>query len=151
MNYTLERGDKISIPRIKELVRLVGAYDHYGSSSNNYLSVDQIERLNMRIDSNDVKLINTPYHRGKSAKYYIDEYGGGFNNDAKRKDTYVVSASGKISKTKKFLFIKSYPNVNQGSTVYTLFKLQRKNVKPKNRTQFRKHIKWRNNIYDRSS
>ena len=114
-------GDRLNIPRAKELVRLVGAYDHHGFKNiNTYLNKTQIEELNFRIDSNDVRLINTPYHRGKNAKYYIDEYAGGFNKEAKRKDTYVLSPAGKLSKTKRFLFIKSYPQVEEGSTVYTL-------------------------------
>ena len=131
MNYTMEHGDVLTIPRVKELVRLVGAYNHFGSiHANNYITKRQVENLNVRVDSNDVKMINIPYHRGKSAKYYIDEYGGGFSRDAKRKDTYVVSAAGKVSKTKRFLFAKNYPNVDQGSTVYTLFKEPKKERKP---------------------
>ena len=52
----------------------------------------------------------------KSLKYYIDS-SGGFDNKAKRSDTYIVYANGDVARTKKFLFFNIYPKAEPGSEV----------------------------------
>ena len=50
------------------------------------------------------------------AKYYINK-AGGFDSRAKKSRTYVVYANGEVSRTKRFLFLKTYPVVAPGSEV----------------------------------
>ena len=52
----------------------------------------------------------------KSLKYYINS-SGGFDNKAKRSDTYIVYANGDVARTKKFLFFNIYPKAEPGSEV----------------------------------
>ena len=52
----------------------------------------------------------------KSLKYYINS-SGGFDNKAKRSDTYIVYANGDVARTKKFLFFNMYPKAEPGSEV----------------------------------
>jgi len=52
----------------------------------------------------------------KSLKYYINS-SGGFDNNAKRSDTYIVYANGDVARTKKFLFFNIYPKAEPGSEV----------------------------------
>jgi protein involved in polysaccharide export with SLBB domain len=52
----------------------------------------------------------------KSLKYYINS-SGGFDNKAKRSDTYIVYANGDVARTKKFLFFNIYPKPEPGSEV----------------------------------
>jgi protein involved in polysaccharide export with SLBB domain len=52
----------------------------------------------------------------KSLKYYINS-SGGFDNKAKRSDTYIVYANGDVARTKKFLIFNIYPKAEPGSEV----------------------------------
>ena len=52
----------------------------------------------------------------KSLKYYLNS-SGGFDNKAKRSDTYIVYANGDVARTKKFLFFNIYPKAEPGSEV----------------------------------
>jgi protein involved in polysaccharide export with SLBB domain len=52
----------------------------------------------------------------KSLKYYINS-SGGFDNKAKRSDTYIVYANGDVARTKKFLFFNIYPKAEPGCEV----------------------------------
>ena len=52
----------------------------------------------------------------KSLKYYINS-SGGFDNKAKRSDTYIVYANGDVARTKKILFFNIYPKPEPGSEV----------------------------------
>ena len=49
-------------------------------------------------------------------KYFINS-SGGFDNKAKRSDTYIVYANGDVARTKKFLFFNLYPKAEPGSEV----------------------------------
>ncbi len=61
--------------------------------------------------------IQVPYQKGKSAKYYIDEYAGGLSKDASSRKISVIDASGKVVKAKNFLFFREYPDVGPGSEI----------------------------------
>ena len=56
------------------------------------------------------------FEPSKGLKYYINE-AGGFNNRAKRKQTYVVYANGNAAKTNSFLGIKFYPKIAPGTEI----------------------------------
>ncbi len=53
---------------------------------------------------------------GEHLNYYIDR-AGGFTDNAQKNKVYVLKANGIASKTKKFLFFKSYPKVEEGSEI----------------------------------
>jgi protein involved in polysaccharide export with SLBB domain len=85
----LEEGDVLIIPKKVETVRLRG------------------------------KLLyptTVRYEEGKSLKYFIDN-AGGFDNRAKRSRTYVVYANGRVAKTRRFLFFRSYPKAAPGAEI----------------------------------
>ena len=85
----LEEGDIISVPKQLQTVRLRG---------------DVIYPTTVRYENN------------RTLKYYIDR-AGGFDNRAKRRRTYVVYANGEVARTKSFLFLKSFPQMEPGSEV----------------------------------
>lgn len=85
----LQEGDIINVPRKQNTVRLRGRVLYPTS---------------------------VRYEDQKSAKHYINSVGG-FDNRANRKRTYVVYANGEVSRTKSFLFFRSYPDVQPGSEV----------------------------------
>jgi hypothetical protein len=56
------------------------------------------------------------YVEGQNLKYYI-ERAGGYTDAASKKKVIVLNANGVAAKTKKFLFFKSYPKVEEGSEI----------------------------------
>ncbi len=56
------------------------------------------------------------YKEGASIHYYIDK-AGGFTENARKKKVAVLNSNGSAAKTKKFLFFRSYPNVQPGSEI----------------------------------
>lgn len=56
------------------------------------------------------------YENGKSLKYYINS-AGGFDNRAKKGSTYVIYANGKVARTRRFLFFRSFPKVEPGAEI----------------------------------
>lgn len=96
-NYILKDGDVLSIPKVDQLVQISGLI--------NYPEIDKL------------KQISVPFTNGKSARYYINNYGLGFEKNADKKKTYVLEAGGHIHRTKHFLFVKFYPKVTKGSSI----------------------------------
>lgn len=86
----VQAGDIINIPRKDEMVNIEGEVMH------------------------PIKLA---YERGKGLRYYINA-AGGFVNSANKKKVFVVYANGKAARTKKFLFFRNYPDVEQGSQIF---------------------------------
>lgn len=106
-NYLLKPNDLIVIPKKKDLVTLEGA-----------------TRLR-EIDISDLGLngqISTPFHRGKSAKFYINKYAGGFAENAKKADLVVIHPNGKITGTTNYGLFKVYPKPSKGSIVRVGYK-----------------------------
>lgn len=85
----LEDGDIINIPKKLAMVRMRGKV----------------------LYPNTVR-----FESGRSAKYYINK-AGGFDSRAKKSRTYVVYANGDVSRTKSFLFFRSYPKTAPGSEI----------------------------------
>ncbi|MCO5231229.1 MAG: SLBB domain-containing protein [Chitinophagales bacterium] len=100
-NYALMNGDIIEIPTMNPMVSVKGAIK-YPTDSNRFVSARYIP--------------------GKSAKYYIKNYGGGYAPRANRKLTVVMHPNGDIGRTKSFLGIKKYAKVREGSQVLTYAK-----------------------------
>lgn len=85
----LEEGDIISVPKQLQTVRLRG-----------------------RI----LYPTTVRYENGKSLRYFVDR-AGGFDSRARKGRTYVVYANGEVARTKSFVFIRNFPDVEPGSEI----------------------------------
>lgn len=106
-NYILRDGDTLTIPKENQLIQIQG-----------YVSYPNIDSL---------KQINAPFTSGKSARYYVLNYGLGFRKGAQKGKTYVLLAGGSIKRTRHFLFLRFYPRVPKGATVIIPKKINRNN------------------------
>ncbi|WP_025763243.1 SLBB domain-containing protein [Dyadobacter tibetensis] len=88
-NLLLYDGDTIYIPQKSEIVRIQGAVQN-------------------------PSLVN--FEPSFSYKDYLSQAGGYLDN-AQKRNVYVSYPNGKTQRTKRFLFLKSYPKVEPGSTV----------------------------------
>jgi hypothetical protein len=75
--------------------------------------------------------------------YYIDNYAGGVNENASKKDILVEYPNGEIKKTTDLGFFKVYPKVKKGS----LIKVANKKEKTKEEKE-EKDIDWNKIIND---
>ncbi|MDQ3141284.1 MAG: SLBB domain-containing protein [Bacteroidota bacterium] len=123
-NLILKDQDNIFIPKQKDLVQIIGA-----------TNVKELypEKL---IASNNA--INVAYFEGKNAKYYVNNFAAGVSEDGDIDKITVEHANGKISKTKRFGFLRFYPKVTKGSIVQVGFKV----VKTKSEKKEKKEIDW---------
>jgi len=123
-NVLLKQGDVIMIPKQKDLV---------GVSLANTLAADLYDAEILGSG-----MVNVPYTKGKTAKYYVDEYAAGVGEMGKRRLITVRHPSGEIHRTKNFLFFKKYPKVEKGSVV----KIGRKKVKPEKEQREKEDTDW---------
>ncbi len=110
-NYIVKSGDTLIIPKIDQLIQISGLIDY-----PNIANLGQI---------------SAPYTKGKSARYYVRNYGLGFAQDADKKKTFVVEAGGYVHRTKHFIFLNLYPKVPLGSTVVVPAKVVKEKDKKK--------------------
>lgn len=103
-NYILKQGDVITIPRRNDIVTIKGA-------------------IGFKFINGESEVINTPFHKGKRAGYYVRKYGGGYDKNAKRNRVYVVSSNGLVKKGTFFGWIK--PKVNKGDKVLVHYKKEK--------------------------
>jgi protein involved in polysaccharide export with SLBB domain len=101
-NFILKKGDVITIPKQKDLVAITGV------TRAGELYPENIARAGK---------INVAYHKGKRAKWYVNEYAAGVGENGKSKLITVEYPNGEIKRTKNFLFFKIYPQVTEGSVV----------------------------------
>ena len=104
-NLVLKNGDALTIPKIKEVVTI----NHVGTNADELYADVQLEDSTLNLVVN--------YHN-RRAKWYVNQFAGGFDKTAKRKKTYVRHANGRIKKTRSFLVFKVYPKVKQGSEIH---------------------------------
>lgn len=107
-NFVVKNGDKITVPKTKEFVTIRGA--------------TKVKEVVGEAAINIGNEIHVPYHQGKDAMFYINEYAGGLNELADRQKIFVEHANGEIKKPKNGLFRKVYPKVLQGSTITVGYK-----------------------------
>lgn len=103
-NYLLHSRDVITVPKNEDVVTL------------------RSPSLDKRIPTNDndfkvIDQISIAYFPGKSAKYYIQEFGGGFSKRSDKSGVFVQHPNGEIARTKDFGLFKTYPKVRKGSTI----------------------------------
>ena len=97
-NYVLLNGDILNIPKINNYVSISGEIEHPYAGKNG--------------------AVNAPFVKGKSTKYFVKEYCGGFKKKALKKKLYIESPGGQLKKTKTyFFFIKNYPTVSVGDKI----------------------------------
>jgi hypothetical protein len=57
------------------------------------------------------------YQGKKSARWYINNFAGGFEDKADKNSVSVISKSGKVTKTYRSLFFRKYPSLNPGDQI----------------------------------
>jgi len=112
-NYILKSGDIIDIPKRKDLVGI-----KTGNTKAAELYPDRVLASGQ---------INVPYHKGKRARYYVNEYAVGIGENGQRSRITVEHPNGEFKRTKRFLFFTISPKVKEGSIVT----VGAKAVKPK--------------------
>ncbi len=111
-NFFVKNGDEIFVPKIKEFVTISGA-----TRAQEIYSEETI---------NEGNEIHVPYHKGKDAIFYINEYAGGLNEQADVSKIFVEHANGEIKKPKIGFLKRKYPKVYQGSVIRVGFKSEEK-------------------------
>ena len=101
-NYILKDGDIIEIPKKKDFVSIRGA------SKAKEIYPDKILKTGQ---------INVPYHKGKTAKWYVDHFAAGVGEDGRRRLITVEHPNGRIEKTNDYGLFKKYPKVEKGSII----------------------------------
>jgi len=114
-NFLLRDGDRISIPKINEFVAIKGA--------------TKVKEVALESSIADYNLIRVPYHAGKDALFYIEQFAGGFDDKADRSKVFVEYANGEIKNTKPGFFRKRYPEVRKGSVITVGYKDEKKEEK----------------------
>jgi protein involved in polysaccharide export with SLBB domain len=107
-NLILKDLDSIYIPTVNQMVSIRGAIRY------------------PELDS--AATISGKFIAGKSARWYIKHYAGGFKKRAIKKSTLVSYPNGKVEYTHSFIGIKNYPTIdNEGATIT----VEKKEDKPK--------------------
>jgi polysaccharide export outer membrane protein len=104
-NYVMLSGDSLIVPKIDDIIAISGEV----SSST--------------VAGRDIQ--NSPYTKGKRAKYYIKEYAGGFTENADRGRVYVISSSGKVKKSRNFYLFQTFPKVKRGDRIEVAVKVEK--------------------------
>lgn len=90
-NHLLLEGDSIVIPKLMDYVALSGFM------------------YNPEVDT--ISSVTVPFEKGKRAGYYVNQFGGGFDDRAKKNRTLVIEPNGRVLRTKEILWINIYPKV----------------------------------------
>jgi protein involved in polysaccharide export with SLBB domain len=101
-NVILDEGDRVTVPRSESIV-------HIFTSSTRAAEIYTEDYLS--------ETMNVAFKGGKRAKYYINNYVGGFAKGSKKSKTVVETKSGQIKKTRNLLLFKVYPKLEPGSTI----------------------------------
>jgi len=127
-NIVLKPGDLLRIPKAKDLVSIRTLNTNADS-----IFVDSLLRSGE---------INLAFTGEKKADWYIKNFAAGYDEDAWKKTTRVIYPNGEIKGTKRFLFFKSYPTVEPGSTVAVDAKPPRKQKKKRQPTADKEPFDW---------
>lgn len=112
-NFYVKNGDKIFVPKIREFVTIVGA--------------TKAKEVVGKANINEGNAIHVPFHRGKDAMFYINEYAGGLHENADKSKIFVEHANGELKRPKTGFLVKRYPKVQQGSVITVGYKSLDKN------------------------
>lgn len=127
-NIVMREGDVLFIPKKENIVSIITR----GTRA-------QKEYADSLLVENKIQLA---YQGSKSARWYINNFAGGFDRKVDRKSVRVIEPNGRVRGTKRYLgFIYDYPTVIEGSTIAVDYKVQ----KPEKE---RKSIDWTKTITD---
>lgn len=104
-NIAVKEGDVITIPNLIDIVKI----DKLGTNADSFYVANSTGGTELNIVVN---------YFNRRAKWYVNQYAGGFSKDAKRKKTTVIYPNGRVKKTRSFLFFKVYPKVKRGSEIH---------------------------------
>ena len=121
-NIVLHESDVIFIGKKQDIV-LIGII---GTNAQEFLTGDLLDNKSK---------IASPHFNGKRAGFYIKEYAGGFDKDAKRSQTYVKDLDGRLKKTRNFLLFRVHRKVKNGSEIVISGKKANKIEERRNRKQ----------------
>ncbi|MEP7322794.1 MAG: SLBB domain-containing protein [Saprospiraceae bacterium] len=111
-NLILKVGDRLTIPKLIDYVRVEGATDAVE------LYPEKVIGANNRI--------NIAYEPNRNAKHYVDKYAAGVSKEGSRGRITVLRPNGRIQKTVSLGLFKFYPKVEKGSIVRVGVKAVRK-------------------------
>lgn len=93
-NVIVKGGDKIDVPYSENLVFIAGD-------------------LNKETENE----IGAFYQKGKRARYYVRNFGGGFTRSSDRRKLVVIHSNGARVGTRNYVLFKIYPKVKEGSRI----------------------------------
>ncbi len=102
-NFKLKKGDRIVIPKSKDFVSISGATNVREAYTDEFIG--------------EGNTLNVPFHTGKNAKFYIDNYAGGVSKNGSKRRVFVEAPNGQIERSKNYLLFQTYPKVAQGSKI----------------------------------
>jgi protein involved in polysaccharide export with SLBB domain len=103
----LFEGDVITIARRENIVSI------RPTGTRMYMAVDEAFTRNS---------LNLTYQGDKSAKWYIQNYAGGFEKNADKSSVTVTLKNGQVLSTRRAFFVRRYPKVQSGSTIQVALK-----------------------------
>lgn len=121
-NIILDEGDQVYIPRNQSIVQV-------RTQSTRAAEIYTVDFLD--------PTMSVTYRRFKRAKYYINNYMGGFAKNTKRSNTIVETKSGAVKKTRNFILFKVYPKPEPGSVIIAFQKEDKSIVKERRREEKR--------------
>ena len=121
-NIVLHENDVIFIGKKQDIV-LIGIS---GTNAQEFIDTTTLSKGGK---------IATPHFAGRRAGFYIQEYAGGFDKDAKRSQTYVKDLDGRLKKTRNFLLFRVHRKVKNGSEIVISGKKANKIEERRNRKE----------------
>lgn len=124
----LMAGDVITINRLENTVTITGEGVRLGLAVSDSLLGDA--------------KVNVTYQGKKDAKWYINNYAGGFEERANKRTVTVTLKNGQVLATRRFLFWNQYPQVETGSVINV-------SLKPEVEKTDEKKVDW-DTLYNRT-
>lgn len=82
-----------------------------------YTNLVKIYNFGVKNVAIDTNYFYVNYSGNYSAKWYINNFAGGFDNEVDKNSLYVQKANGRNISLKKFLFFKIYPTIESGDQI----------------------------------
>jgi len=101
-NPILFEGDVVNVNRLENTVTILQ-------------NGTRMAQYSMNHDGDSIK--NVVFHGRKRANWYIDNFAGGFQKEVDRNSVTVTFPNNQMQSTRHFLFFRSYPKVESGSTI----------------------------------
>lgn len=124
----LMAGDVITINRLENTVTITGEGVRLGLAVSDSLLGDA--------------KVNVTYQGKKDAKWYINNYAGGFEERANKRTVTVTLKNGQVLATRRVLFWNRYPQVETGSVINV-------SLKPEEEKSDEKKVDW-DTLYNRT-